>query len=183
MSDPALLEDTARPAPHVPAHATSTRVRAGRGTRPTYATHQRCQAPPPRTHAATQTPAAHPRRTCAPRTQERPERIRTPHAPSRSPETRFSTYGRRSRNSGNKISASAHGMGSGGLAVDAMAIGCLGVDRRVERFFSYLTIGDPTFCNATHCGGRVLVVIMSAAVKAARAFACEGRAQIASTVD
>jgi hypothetical protein len=31
-------------------------------------------------------------------------------------------------------------MGSGGLAVDAMAIGCLGVERRVERFFSYLAI-------------------------------------------
>jgi len=42
--------------------------------------------------------------------------------------------------SGNKIAVSAHGMGSGGLAVDAMAIGCLGVDRRVERFFSYLAI-------------------------------------------
>ena len=42
--------------------------------------------------------------------------------------------------SGNKIAASAHGMGSGGLAVDAMAIGCLGVERRVERFFSYLAI-------------------------------------------
>jgi hypothetical protein len=26
-------------------------------------------------------------------------------------------------------------MGSGGLAVDAMAIACLGVDRRGERFF------------------------------------------------
>jgi len=26
-------------------------------------------------------------------------------------------------------------MGSGGLAVDAMAIGCLGVERRGERFF------------------------------------------------
>jgi len=42
------------------------------------------------------------------------------------------------RDSVNKIAASAHGMGSGGLAVDAMAIGCLGVERRVERFFSYL---------------------------------------------
>ena len=39
--------------------------------------------------------------------------------------------------SGNKIAAIAHVMGSGGLAVDAMAIGCLGVERRVERFFSY----------------------------------------------
>jgi hypothetical protein len=35
----------------------------------------------------------------------------------------------------NKIEASAHGMGSGGLAVDAMAIGCLVVDRRGELFF------------------------------------------------
>ena len=47
--------------------------------------------------------------------------------------------------SGNKIAASAHGMGSGGLAVDAMAIGCLGVDRRVERFFSYLAISGAFF--------------------------------------
>jgi hypothetical protein len=44
------------------------------------------------------------------------------------------------RDSGNKIAASAHVMGSGGLAVDAMAIGCLGVDRRVELFFSYLAL-------------------------------------------
>ena len=45
--------------------------------------------------------------------------------------------GGRAHDSGNKIAASAHGMGSGGLAVDAMAIGCLGVERREERFFSY----------------------------------------------
>ena len=50
------------------------------------------------------------------------------------------------RNSGNKIAASAHGMGSGGLAVDAMAIGCLGVELRVERFFSYLAIFCVVFC-------------------------------------
>jgi hypothetical protein len=37
--------------------------------------------------------------------------------------------------SGNKTEDSAHVMGSGGLAVDAMAIGCLGVDRCGERFF------------------------------------------------
>ena len=48
--------------------------------------------------------------------------------------------GGRARDSDNKIDASAHGMGLGGLAVDDMAIGCLGVDRRVERFFSYLAI-------------------------------------------
>ena len=39
------------------------------------------------------------------------------------------------RDSGNKIAASAHDMGSGGLAFEAMAIGCLGVERRGERFF------------------------------------------------
>ncbi len=39
--------------------------------------------------------------------------------------------------SGNKIAAIAHGMGSGGLAIDAMVIGYLGVpvDCRVERLF------------------------------------------------
>ena len=36
-------------------------------------------------------------------------------------------------------------MGAGGLAVDAMAIGCLGVERRVERFFSYLAIFTPEY--------------------------------------
>ena len=48
------------------------------------------------------------------------------------------------RDSGNKIAASAHGMGSGGLAADAMAIGCLGVDRRGERFFvlSHFRLGS-----------------------------------------
>ena len=44
------------------------------------------------------------------------------------------------RDSGNKIADSAHGMGSGGSAVDAMVIGCLGVERRAERFLSYLAI-------------------------------------------
>jgi len=39
------------------------------------------------------------------------------------------------RDSGNKTAASAHGMGLGGLAVDAMAIGCLGVERCGGRFF------------------------------------------------
>ena len=54
--------------------------------------------------------------------------------------TGFRVWQTGARDSGNKIAASAHGMGSGGLAVDAMSIGCLGVDRRVERFFSYLAI-------------------------------------------
>ena len=35
----------------------------------------------------------------------------------------------------NKTMVSAHGMGSGGLAVDAMEIGCLGVEHCGERFF------------------------------------------------
>ena len=52
----------------------------------------------------------------------------------------FCIWQPRARDSGNKITASAHGMGAGGLAVDAMAIGCLGVDRRAELFFSYLAI-------------------------------------------
>ncbi len=46
-----------------------------RGTRLTPAARPRRQAPPPRTHAGAQAPAAHPRRTRAPRTQERPEHI------------------------------------------------------------------------------------------------------------
>jgi hypothetical protein len=44
-----------------------------RGTRLTHDARPRRQAPPPRTHAGAQAPAAHPRRTRAPRTQERPE--------------------------------------------------------------------------------------------------------------
>jgi hypothetical protein len=41
-------------------------------------------------------------------------------------------------------------MGSGGLAVDAMAIGCLGVERRVERFFSYLAIFSAVGFHGAH---------------------------------
>jgi len=40
------------------------------------------QAPPPRTHAAAQTPAVHPRRTRAPRTQKQPEHTRPPMHPA-----------------------------------------------------------------------------------------------------
>ena len=46
----------------------------------------------------------------------------------------------RARDTCKKIAASAHVMGSGGSAIDTMVIGCLGVERRVERFFSYLAI-------------------------------------------
>jgi hypothetical protein len=63
-----------RPAPHASARTQSSRASAAvRRTRPTYTAHQRCQAPPPRTHVVAQTPAVHPRHTCAPRMQERPE--------------------------------------------------------------------------------------------------------------
>jgi len=66
-----------RPAPHTTARTTPTCARtAARGTRPTYAAHQRRQAPPPRTHASAQAPTAHPRSTRTPRTQERPEHTR-----------------------------------------------------------------------------------------------------------
>ena len=36
---------------------------------------------------------------------------------------------------GNKEAASAHDMGSGGLGVDVVAMGCLVAERRGERFF------------------------------------------------
>ena len=47
----------------------------------------------------------------------------------------FFAYDSSASDPGNKTASSAHVMGSGGLAVDAMAIGCLGVERRGERFF------------------------------------------------
>ena len=48
----------------------------------------------------------------------------------------------------NKIAASAHGTGSGGLAVDAMATGCPGAERRVERPLilspdHFMTLNEP----------------------------------------
>ena len=52
-------------------------------------------------------------------------------------------------NSGNKIAASAHGMGSGGSAVDAMVIGCLGVER-AKRFFFVLSPA-PRYEMGTSC--------------------------------
>jgi hypothetical protein len=62
------------------------------------------------------------------------------HAPSTPPETSLFAYISRALDACNKIAASAHGMGSGVSAVDAMVIGYLGVDRRADRFFSYLPI-------------------------------------------
>ena len=66
------------------------------------------------------------------------------------------------RESGNKIESSAHGMGSGGLAVDAMAIGCLGVERRGERFFvlshfsSEIRVHIMRMCTCVSCGVRIV---------------------------
>jgi hypothetical protein len=111
--------------PHVPAPLQ-------RGPRPTYAAHPRRQAPPPRTHVVAQTPAVHPRSTCAPIMQERPEHTRPHMHPVGLQKQGFLHM---AAVLCNKIEASAHGMGSGGLAVDAMSIGCLVVDRRGERFF------------------------------------------------
>ena len=66
-----------RPASHATARTMSTLDCAdSSGTRPTYAAYPLRYAPPPRTHAAPQVPAAHPRRTRAPRTHERPEHTR-----------------------------------------------------------------------------------------------------------
>ncbi len=48
------------------------------------------------------------------------------------------------RDASNKNAASAYGKGAGGLAIDAMVIGCLGVDRRGRRFLvlSHFVQGD-----------------------------------------
>ncbi len=129
------------PARHVPTSVTRTRVRVpGRDpaqrTPPTRCDRHHLPARmtlprlPPRTHAVPHTPHAGTART-------HPHPACTQKVPGNKV---FRICQAGARDSGNKIPASAHGMGTGGLAVDAMSIGCLGVDRRVERFFSYLTI-------------------------------------------
>jgi hypothetical protein len=74
----------------VPTRSPSQRLHASAslqpGTRLTHAARPRRQAPPPRTHAGAHAPAAHPRRTRAPRTHERPEHAR-PGTHSTPPET------------------------------------------------------------------------------------------------
>ena len=86
--------------------------------------------PLPRTHVA----PAHPAHRNDPNTHVQ---ACTHHVPGNKP---FCIRQPRAHDSGSKIAASAHGMGSGGSAVDAMVIGCLGVERRAERFLSYLAI-------------------------------------------
>ena len=105
-------------------------------TPPTRGAMHRLHAPmpiprlPQRTHAA----PAHPARRNCPNTH-------VPACTQKVPGNKlFCIWQPCAHDSGNQIAASAHGMGLGGLAVDDMAIGCLGVDRRVERFFSYLAI-------------------------------------------
>ncbi len=110
-----------------------------RGTRLTHAARPRRQAPPPRTHAGAQAPAAHPRRTRALCTQERPEHKCPGTHPARprkqaSLHTAAARARRRQQDRGQCT--------SGGSAVDTMVIGCLGVERRAELFFSYLAISQ-----------------------------------------
>jgi hypothetical protein len=59
--------------------------------------------------------------------------------------------------SGNKTAASAHGMRSGGLAVDAMTIGCLGIDRCGERFFVLDHFLSPVSLDGFFCLGYTLL--------------------------
>ena len=142
MPDPALLEDTTTPSfPRVrPANVYMRPCRRNWGpdqrTPPARVARHRLHAPmlvpmiPPRIHAA----PAHPARMNGPNTHVP---ARTQHAPGNKP---LCILQPRARDAGNKITASAHGMGSGGSSVDARVIGCLGVERRAERFFSYLAI-------------------------------------------
>jgi hypothetical protein len=133
-----------RPARHVPASVTSTRVRVA-GREPA----QRSRPP-----AVPGTASPHACRYLDSRRASTPH-LRTPHASTTRTHSHpactqkvpgnkvFRIWQVGARDSGNKIAASAHGMGSGGSAVEAMAIGCLGVDRRVELFFPYLAILSP----------------------------------------
>ncbi len=80
---------------------------------------------PPRIHDA----PAHPARRNGPNTHVL---ACTQYVPGNRP---FCIWQPCARNAGNKIAASAHGMGSGGSDIDDMVIGCLDVERRAERFF------------------------------------------------
>jgi len=158
MPDPALGEDTASP-PYDRPHTVLTCPRRCKGTRPTYAAYpRRLPAPmslprlPPCTHAA----LAHPTCRNGPSTHVL---ACTQWVPGNKV---FCIWQPCARESGNKIAASAHGMGSGGLAVDAMAIGCLGVERRGERFFvlshfsSEIRVHIMRMCTCVSCGVRIV---------------------------
>ena len=143
MSDPELLEDTASPSqPRARQRNEHARRRRWKGAR-------RCNVRSPPAVPGTASPHArryldsrraptpHPRTPHAGTARTHPHPACTQNVPGNKV---FRTWQAGALDSGNKIAGSAHGMGSGGLAVDAMAIGCLGVERRVERFFSYLAI-------------------------------------------
>ena len=143
MSDPELLEDTASPSPP------RARQRNEHACRRRWKGARRCNVCRPPTVPGTASP--HACRYLDSRRAPTPH-LRTPHAGTARTHPHpactqnvpgnkvFRIWQAGALDSGNKIAVSAHGMGSGGLAVDAMAIGCLGVERRVERFFSYLAI-------------------------------------------
>ena len=78
------------------------------------------------------TPATRARRVRTQRTAHTPTTHtvggRSPRWPENQP---FRARQPNARNPGSKAATSAHGMGSGGLAVDAMVVGFLGAERRV----------------------------------------------------
>jgi len=87
-----------RPAPCTPTRTQPPPVRRTVSrTRPTHAAQPRRQAPTPRTHVVAPAPAAHARRTSAPRAQARPGHARPRMRTRQPPETWFSAYGRRAR--------------------------------------------------------------------------------------
>ncbi len=143
-----------RPARRVPTHShTTLPVIACHPL--TTATRPPSAAPPRRTMLVAVvsklalTPATRARRVRTPRTAHTPT---THTVVGRSPiivgpeNQPFLARQPNARDPGNKAAASAHGMGSGGLAVDAMAVGSLGVERRVERLFALHSIfqSDPS---------------------------------------
>jgi hypothetical protein len=133
---------------------------------------RRCKGDPTNVrHPPVTTGTAFPHPCCYPDSRRTPSpHLRTPHAGTARPHTsRHAPVGPRKqkqsflhmaavRDSGNKIAASAHGMGSGGLAVDAMVIECLGAP--CGAFFSYLAIFLPDIsldpCELCKFFGRVL---------------------------
>jgi hypothetical protein len=136
MPDAAPREDTTSPSPHAPVRTPSRRprrcmVELDQRTPPTSCARHRPPAPmpPPRLVPRTHAAPAHPACRNGPSTHVL---LCTQYVPGNKI---FCICQPCARNSGNKIAASVHGMGSGCLAVDAMVIQCLGVDRRVERFF------------------------------------------------
>jgi hypothetical protein len=144
MSDPAQREDTKSPIPpRVHSHTSLT-------------CSPRCDRDPTNGRSPSEVSCTDPLHPCScPDSRRSPTpHEHTPHAGTArvcTPSQARSAYAGNTvfcicqpcaRDSGNKIAASAHGMGSGGLAVDAMVIGCLGVDHRGERFFVLLHFCD-----------------------------------------